>query len=161
MNRVVDKLKFETWQAWWLVESQSKVSISASTNAKLRRRRVKEVRVAYFLVRLDVAVILLVLIRSPMYFCKNLLLLSNLSCSSLTASIRSKIINRESCRALACLSRSQQLRGFVSIGSLENDKPSELFTSFLPHLIDILARPSRTHGPHVIGSKVAVHWSNL
>lgn len=58
----------------------------------------------YFLPRvLDVAVILLVLMRSPMYFCKNLLLLSSLSCSSLTASMRLNIATRDSCSAFACL----------------------------------------------------------
>lgn len=41
--------------------------------------------------------------RSPMYFCKNLLLLSSLSCSSLTASIRLNIAISDSCRAFACL----------------------------------------------------------
>ena len=49
------------------------------------------------------AVILLVVIRSPMYFCKNLLLLSSLSCSSFTASIRLNSRMRESCSAFACL----------------------------------------------------------
>lgn len=49
-----------------------------------------------------VEVIFEVDIRSPIYFCKNLLLLSNLSCSSLTASIRWKIMRRDSCNALAC-----------------------------------------------------------
>lgn len=53
--------------------------------------------------RLPEAVILLVLIKSPMYFCRNLLLLSSLSCSSRTASIRLNIEMRESCRAFACL----------------------------------------------------------
>lgn len=38
-----------------------------------------------------------------MYFCKNLLLLWSLSCSSRTASIRLKIVRRESCNAFACL----------------------------------------------------------
>ena len=57
----------------------------------------------HFLARLPDAVILLVVIRSPIYFCKNLLWLSSLSCSSLTASIRLKSVTRESCRALACL----------------------------------------------------------
>lgn len=60
---------------------------------------------AYFLTLLLEAVILLVLMRSPMYFCKNLLLLSSLSCSSRTASIRLKMSMRESCSALACLHR--------------------------------------------------------
>jgi len=50
-----------------------------------------------------VEVILLVLIRSPMYFCKNLLLLSSLSCSSLTASMRLNMVSRDSWSALACL----------------------------------------------------------
>jgi hypothetical protein len=42
-------------------------------------------------------------IRSPMYFCRNLLLLSNLSCSSFTASIRLKISRRDFWRIFACL----------------------------------------------------------
>lgn len=49
------------------------------------------------------AVILLVLMRSPMYFCRNLLLLSSLSCSSLTASMRLNIAIRDSWSAFACL----------------------------------------------------------
>ena len=57
----------------------------------------------YFFDRLLEAVILLVVIRSPIYFCKNLLLLSSLWCSSLTASIRLKSVMRESCNAFACL----------------------------------------------------------
>ena len=57
----------------------------------------------FFPLLLLVAVILLVLIRSPMYFCKNLLLLSSLSCSSRTASIRLKMATSESCNSLACL----------------------------------------------------------
>ncbi len=60
----------------------------------------------HFLPRLPDAVILVVLIRSPMYFCRNLLWLSSLSCSSLTASIRLTIVSSESCSALACLSPS-------------------------------------------------------
>jgi hypothetical protein len=38
-----------------------------------------------------------------MYFWRNLLLLSSLSCSSLTASIRLRMVNSESCSCLACL----------------------------------------------------------
>jgi hypothetical protein len=62
-------------------------------------------RDAHFLLLPPDAVILLVLIRSPMYFWRNLLLLSNLSCSSLTASIRWNMVRSESCKALACLPR--------------------------------------------------------
>lgn len=58
---------------------------------------------AYFFPRLPEAVILVVLMRSPMYFCRNLLLLSSLSCSSRTASMRLKMVMRESCKSLACL----------------------------------------------------------
>ena len=58
--------------------------------------------VAHFLLRLD-DVILLVDIKSPMYFWRNLLWLSSLSCSSFTASIRLKSVTRDSCNALACL----------------------------------------------------------
>jgi hypothetical protein len=70
----------------------------------------------YFLPRLPEAVILLVLMRSPMYFCRNLLLLLSLSCSSLTASMRLKMVTRESCNALACLHTTIQsvLSVFVS-----------------------------------------------
>jgi hypothetical protein len=50
-----------------------------------------------------VLVILEVDIRSPMYFCKNLLLLSSLSCSSLTASMRAKISSSDDWSDLACL----------------------------------------------------------
>lgn len=49
---------------------------------------------------------MLVLMRSPMYFWRNLLLLSSLSCSSLTASIRLKSRRRDSCSARACLAGS-------------------------------------------------------
>lgn len=42
-------------------------------------------------------------IRSPMYFCRNLLLLSSLSCSSFTASMRLKISRRDCWRTFACL----------------------------------------------------------
>lgn len=41
-------------------------------------------------------------IRSPMYFWRNLLLLSSLSCSSLTASIRLKISRSDDWRFFAC-----------------------------------------------------------
>jgi hypothetical protein len=64
---------------------------------------------AYFLPLLLDAVILLVAMRSPMYFWRNLLLLSSLSCSLLTASIRPSMVERESCRALACLDGCQSL----------------------------------------------------
>ena len=50
----------------------------------------------YFFVRLLDDVILLVVIRSPMYFCRNLLLLSSLSCSSRTASMRLNMVTRDS-----------------------------------------------------------------
>lgn len=63
-------------------------------------------RVVYFRPRVVVEVIFDVDIRSPIYFCRNLLLLSNLSCSSLTASIRWKIMRSDSCNALACLCNS-------------------------------------------------------
>ena len=53
-------------------------------------------RDSYFFVRLLDDVILLVVIRSPMYFCRNLLLLSNLSCSSRTASMRLNMVTRDS-----------------------------------------------------------------
>jgi len=59
----------------------------------------------YFLPLPPDAVILLVAIKSPMYFWRNLLLLSSLSCSSLTASIRLRMVNRESWSCLACLCR--------------------------------------------------------
>jgi len=62
----------------------------------------------HFLPLLGAAVILLVVIRSPMYFCRNLLLLSSLSCSSLTASMRLKMVRRESWRAFACLFNSSR-----------------------------------------------------
>ena len=54
------------------------------------------VEILYFFVRLLVDVILLVVIRSPMYFCRNLLLLSSLSCSSRTASMRLNMVTRDS-----------------------------------------------------------------
>ena len=57
----------------------------------------------YFLIRLPDAVILLVLMRSPMYFCRNLLWESSLSCSSFTASMRLNMFRSDSCRAWACL----------------------------------------------------------
>lgn len=66
----------------------------------------------YFFARPSVAVILLVLIRSPIYFCKNRLLLSSLSCSSLTLSMRWNIMSRESCRTFDCLFFPQ--KSFVS-----------------------------------------------
>ncbi len=60
-------------------------------------------RAGHFLPLLPEAVILLVLMRSPMYFCRNLLLLLSLSCSSWTTSIRWTMVSSESCSALACL----------------------------------------------------------
>lgn len=62
-----------------------------------------EERIHFLALLDDVAVILLVLMRSPMYFCRNLLLLSSLSCSSLTASMRLNIMSSDSWRAFACL----------------------------------------------------------
>ena len=64
--------------------------------------------VVHFLLRLLDDVILLVDIRSPMYFWRNLLWLSSLSCSSLTASILLKRVTRESCNVLACLRATSQ-----------------------------------------------------
>lgn len=58
--------------------------------------------VDHFLLRLE-DVILLVDIKSPIYFWRNLLWLSSLSCSSFTASMRLKSVTKESCNALACL----------------------------------------------------------
>lgn len=58
--------------------------------------RMPETAGRHFLPLVFGAVILLVAMRSPIYFCKNLLLLSSLSCSSLTASILWKIVRRES-----------------------------------------------------------------
>jgi len=55
-------------------------------------------RFYFFLLLAPVDVILEVDIRSPMYFWRNLLLESSLSCSSLTASMRLKISRRESWR---------------------------------------------------------------
>ena len=57
----------------------------------------------YFFLPPPLDVIFDVDIRSPMYFCKNLLLLSSLSCSSLTASIRLKISSSDFCKTFACL----------------------------------------------------------
>lgn len=74
----------------------------------LKERRLPSdfVDLHFFPLLLLVAVILLVLIRSPIYFCRNLLLFSSLSCSSRTASIRLKRAMRDSCNALACLQLS-------------------------------------------------------
>jgi hypothetical protein len=60
------------------------------------------------------SVILLVAMRSPMYFWRNLLLLSSLSCSSLTASIRLRIVKRESCSCFACLCGVSSMPGLKS-----------------------------------------------
>lgn len=57
----------------------------------------------FFLFPEPVAVILVVDMRSPMYFWRNLLFESSLSCSSLTASMRLKISRRDSWRSFACL----------------------------------------------------------
>jgi len=57
----------------------------------------------FFLPLAPVEVIFDVDMRSPMYFCKNLLLLSSLSCSSFTASILLNISRRDFWRTLACL----------------------------------------------------------
>lgn len=57
----------------------------------------------FFLPLAPVEVIFDVDIRSPMYFCKNLLLLSSLSCSSFTASIRLNISRSDFWRTFACL----------------------------------------------------------
>ena len=74
--------------------------------------------VVHFLFRLLDEVILLVDIRSPMYFWRNLLWLSSLSCSSLTASILLKMVTRESCNVLACLRATSQPRCLSSWGSI-------------------------------------------
>lgn len=50
-------------------------------------------------------------IKSPMYFCRNLLLSSSLSCSSFTASMRLKISSKDCWSNLACLLR----QGLVSM----------------------------------------------
>lgn len=57
----------------------------------------------FFRPEVPVAVILDVDIKSPMYFWRNLLLLSSLSCSSLTASMRLKISRSDFWRIFACL----------------------------------------------------------
>jgi len=49
------------------------------------------------------AVILLVVMSSPMYRCRKRLWLSSLSCSSRTASMRLKMVTSDSCSASACL----------------------------------------------------------
>lgn len=63
---------------------------------------------SHFLFRL-VEVILPVIIKSPMYFWRNLLWWSNLSCSVLTASIRLTSVCNESWSALACLRSSSRV----------------------------------------------------
>lgn len=80
--------------------------------------------------------ILLVLIRSPMYFCRNLLLLSSLSCSSLTASMRLNIISNDSCRAFACLRSSSRASrpsasrsSLVLRGLMARTSPGSILTS--------------------------------
>lgn len=78
----------------WIGDLDEKMLLVALLYSKSR---------SHFRPRLPVAVIFEVLIRSPIYFCRNLLLLSSLSCSSLTASIRENIMSKESCNAFACL----------------------------------------------------------
>ena len=127
------------------------------------------VHVVHFLLRL-LDVILLVNIKSPMYFCRNRLWLSSLSCSSLTASIRLKRVTRESCSALACLLRSGQfgcsvflvlalgcsLRARGEVRSACSDSPLQLGPRLLAEGLDVFARSSRAHGPHVVGADVQV-----
>lgn len=99
LNFVREKLAVE-WQ------SSCTIFISRHTNPPLSpiingscstaniRRRVLH----FFLLPppAPVAVIFEVDMRSPMYFCKNLLFESSLSCSSLTASMRLKISSKDS-----------------------------------------------------------------
>ena len=104
--------------------------------------RVTIVDVFHFLGRLLGAVILLVLIRSPMYFCRNLLLLSSLLCSSLTASIRWKRANSESWSAFACLSFTVSLPTIHSCahaidGSQSSAVGTHLCNSSLASLLNI------------------------
>jgi len=99
--------------------------------------------VHFFLPPEPVAVIFDVDIRSPIYFCRNLLLLSSLSCSSLTASIRLKISSRDFCRTFACsfnwvlaswliFSRSWLLlRGLMALASSSSNTSSPSFNSTL------------------------------
>jgi len=95
----------------------------------------------FFLPPAPVDVILEVDIRSPIYFCRNLLLLSSLSCSSLTASMRLKISKRDSWRTFACwfscalaswliFSRSSLfLRGLMARASSSSKTSSPSFNS--------------------------------
>ena len=90
-----------------------------------------------------------------MYFWRNLLWLSSLSCSSLTASILLKRVTRESCNALACLFAAGQLILFSSgsedgIWRSEKTAPLQLLPRLLAKGLDILARSPRAHGPHVV-----------
>lgn len=113
----------------------------------------------HFLARLLDAVILLVVIRSPMYFCRNLLLLSSLSCSSLTASILLKRVTRESCSARACLLRCQPI--LSSVRSTSSNSPLQLLSRLLAHRLNILARPPGAHGPDIVWLEMQFNWPNI
>ena len=83
---------------------KSKYYASAMPATKCHPIKQIETALHYFFRPLTpVDVIFDVDIRSPMYFCKNLLLLSSLSCSSFTASIRLNISRSDFWRTLACL----------------------------------------------------------
>ena len=126
--------------------------------------------VVHFLFRLLDEVILLVDIRSPMYFCRKRLLLSSLSCSSLTASMRLKSLTSESCSNWACLGVAGQLgrcsrsthcsSGWCLSVCLVWDSPLQFFPRFLAQGLDIFARPPRAHGPHVVWRQVQVNRPN-
>lgn len=117
--------------------------------------------VCHFLLRLLDAVILDVDIKSPMYFCRNLLWLSSLSCSSLTASIRLKRMTSDSCSAFACL-RSCQLACPACPGRPSHacygqgihpncfDSPLQLLPCLLAERLNVLTRSPGAHGPHVV-----------
>lgn len=107
---------------------------------------------------------MLVVIRSPMYFCKNLLWLSSLSCSSLTASILLKRIRRDSWSALACLQTVSEphlppvrvlcltrLVGHKTKAA--KNSPLQLLSGLLAEYLDVFARSSRAHGSHVVCPK--------
>ena len=99
----------------------------------------------HFFALVPVVVNLLVVMRSPMYFCRNLLLLSSLSCSSLTASMRSKRMSRESCKALACLCRCDVSNTFHQVSPPQKTVPLQFFPRGLAKGLNVFGRSSRTH----------------
>jgi len=106
--------------------------------------------VTYFFLPPPLDVILDVDIKSPMYFCRNLLLLSSLSCSSLTASIRLKISSSDFCRTLACLGWWLAVLSTMSIYGDNANSLIQMCSSILTHFLQILTAASWTHRPGII-----------